>query len=665
MKPKLWIAALTAGLALAASVQAQAPTETKPAQAAAVTPPTTPAVATAAAPALTKADLDAWLDGYMPYALSSGDLAGAVVVVVKDGQVLTEKGYGYADLKSRKPVDPKATLFRPGSVSKLFTWTAVMQQVEAGKLNLDADVNTYLDFKIPPYEGQPVTLRQLMTHTAGFAETVKHLFPDNTQKLLPLDKMMSRWVPNRIFPPGEVPAYSNYGASLAGYIVQRVSGEPFDQYVAHHIFAPLGMQHSSFSQPLSPALLAGMASGYMTASDGKPHSYELVGPAPAGSLAATGDDMSRFMIAHLNDGAYEGGRILQAQTAQMMHAPQRQYVPPLNGMALGFYHEDRNGHVVIGHGGDTVVFHSDLHLLPADHVGLFISMNSRGKGGAAQEVRQNLFTGFMERYFPGPERHPPTAETAKAHAALIAGRYWSSRRVDSGFLRVVNLLGQMTVAPRPDGTAVVSAFRDNAQAPLVWHEVAPFLWEDASGKHQMAAVMKDGKVVSLAEDDLGAILVFQPVPFAASAGWSLPLLGAMCAVFALMLVLWPVQVLVRRRYGQRFPLSATDALLYRTARLSAALDLAALGGFVTIAQASNTQIGIFDSPLDPWLRLLQLVCLLGVAGAGLSVWNALRVWTNKDRSWWAKLSVSSQTLALLAFVWFVISLQLVTPSLNY
>ena len=99
--------------------------------------------------ALTATDVNAWLDGFLPYALGRGDIPGAVVVVVKDGQVVTQRGYGFADVAKGRRVDPSTTLFRPGSISKLFTWTAVMQQVEQGKLNLDADVNQYLDFKIP------------------------------------------------------------------------------------------------------------------------------------------------------------------------------------------------------------------------------------------------------------------------------------------------------------------------------------------------------------------------------------------------------------------------------------------------------------------------------------------------------------------------------------
>src|SRR5688572_4550566 len=176
------------------------------------------------APELTRADAETWLDGFMPYALGSADIAGAVVVIVKDGQVLLQKGYGYADVAARKPVDPELTLFRPGSVSKLFTWTAVMQLVEQGKLDLDADVNTYLDFKVPPRDGQPVTLRNFLTHTPGFEEQLKGLMFADPASITPLRESLARWVPTRIFAAGSTPAYSNYATALAGHIVERVSG---------------------------------------------------------------------------------------------------------------------------------------------------------------------------------------------------------------------------------------------------------------------------------------------------------------------------------------------------------------------------------------------------------------------------------------------------------
>ena len=242
--------------------------------------------------------MDVWLDGFLPYALRTADIPGAVVTVVKDGQILTARGFGYADREKRTPVDPERTLFRPGSVSKLVTWTAAMQLVEQGKLDLDRDVNTYLDFKIPEYDGKPVTLRQLMTHTAGFEEAVKDIIFTDPAHLLPLGDYLKRWTPKRVFEPGTTPAYSNWATALTGYLVERVSGESFDDYCDKHIFAPLGMTNSTMRQPLPAALAGQMASGYKPGQEaGK---FEIVGPAPAGSLSSTGTDMAKFMIAYLD-----------------------------------------------------------------------------------------------------------------------------------------------------------------------------------------------------------------------------------------------------------------------------------------------------------------------------------------------------------------------------
>ena len=199
-----------------AHAQGPAPAKTPPAKNAApsATPVPAPAAMPAAEPAnaspqLTRADVEAWLDGFMPMSLKTSDIAGAVVVVVKDGAILVQKGYGYSDVEKRTPVDPERTLFRPGSVSKLFTWTAVMQLVEQGKLDLDADINQYLDFKIPARDGKPITLRNIMTHTSGFEEQAKGLIAREQDGVPELGAYLKEWTPDRIFAPGETPAYSN------------------------------------------------------------------------------------------------------------------------------------------------------------------------------------------------------------------------------------------------------------------------------------------------------------------------------------------------------------------------------------------------------------------------------------------------------------------------
>src|SRR5690242_5295879 len=219
--------------AASAQVPSIAPPQVTPPAGAPEVGTKTPEVPPQQSHALTKVDVEAWLDGFMPSSLQRNDVAGAVVVVVSDNQVLLAKGYGYADVAAKKPVDPKTTLFRAGSVSKLYTWTAVMQLVEQGKIDLDADVNNYLDFKIPERDGKPVTMRNIMQHTAGFEEQAKDIMSADPNAPT-FEALLKRWIPHRVFAAGTTPAYSNYGASLAGYIVQRISGEPFNAYIEKH-----------------------------------------------------------------------------------------------------------------------------------------------------------------------------------------------------------------------------------------------------------------------------------------------------------------------------------------------------------------------------------------------------------------------------------------------
>src|SRR6516225_2107801 len=428
---------------------------------------------------MTEADVGAFLDGFMPMQLERENIAGAVVLVVKDGRVLFAKGYGYSDVDKKTPVTVDATLFRPGSISKLFTWTAVMQLVEQGKLDLDKDINAYLDFKIPATEPQPITLRHILTHRPGFEEQIKDLFGKEGAPFATLKDHLMEHMPERIFPAGTTPAYSNYGASLAGYIVERVSGRAFNDYAAERIFRPLGMTRSTFVQPLPADLKPLMSSGY-TEGSGKAKPFELIEEAPAGGLSATAADLSRFMLAHLQDGMLDNVRILRPETARQMHARQSGLSPSLNGMCLGFYEESRNGLRIIGHGGDTVYFHSDMHLIPEAGIGFFVSYNSRGKGELSP--RTALWNHFLDRYFPFT---PPAADRpagAAADAKTVAGRYFSSRRSQTNFLRVSYLQDELMVAPESNGDIKVDALKDFSGQVKKWQEISPLVYRAVNGQ---------------------------------------------------------------------------------------------------------------------------------------------------------------------------------------
>ncbi|MDQ8756600.1 serine hydrolase domain-containing protein [Sphingosinicella sp. LHD-64] len=647
---------------LAAVAQQPNPLAPAPTRPTAETPATSaPTPAAAGQPQLTPQDVNAWLDGFIPYALASGDIAGGVVVIVHNGQVIAQRGYGFADVARRTPVDPARTLFRPGSVSKLFTWTAVMQQVEQGRLDLDADVNRYLDFEIPPYEGRPITLRNIMTHTAGFEEAIKGLISTRDSGASPYEDLLKEWIPHRVFASGTTPAYSNYATSLAGYIVQRVSGEPFDTYVERHIFAPLGMANSTFRQPLPPRLRPMMATGYQLAS-GEPVGFEHVGARPAGSLSATGADMARFMIAHLNGGQ----PLLRPETARLMHTTAARGVGPLNRMMLGFYETDINGHQGIGHGGDTIGFHSDLQLFPDDDVGIFVSFNSGGREGAVHGLRSAIVEEFADRYFPAPaDTRRVDAATARQHAELLAGTWTNSRGAFTSFMNILDLFGQVKTSVDAEGRPVVPFLNGLNGQPRTWVEVQPFVWRDLNSHERLAAQVENGRVVRFSVDTIAPFMVFDRTPWYLSSAWLVPALLVSLAILFLTALFWPVRALVRRRFGATLALEKRDLTSYRLVRGAAWLILLVLIGW---AVTLITMMGDFNnlSPgFDPIIYVLQSLSFVAfLGGLAVMLWDAWLIWRG-NRGWKAKVWSLALVFAAFIIVWIGFAFNLLSLGANY
>ena len=607
---------------------------------------------------LTAADADAWLDGYLPYVLAQADIAGAVVVIVKDGQVLTQRGYGYADVAARQRVDPATTLFRPGSISKLFTWTAIMQLVEQRKIDLDVDVNRYLDFTIPPFAGKPITMRNMMTHTPGFEAALKHLIVFEGQSPVPaLGDALKQRLPKRVFAPGTTGAYSNYAVGLAGYIVERVSGMPFEDYIDRKVFAPLGMTHATFRQPLPAALAPFMSKGYARAS-ADPEPYEFVTLPPAGSLAVSAADMAKFMIAHLDQGA----GLMQPATAQLMHDPAHIAVAGVDRMALGFHEQRINGLGAIGHAGDAINFHSDLWLFPAQQVGMFISMNSAGTGRATHEIRLALFQQFGERYFPEASAAPLVElSTAKEHAKMLTGSYIASGGSFSNFVDVGNFIGQTKIGLDNDGRPFIPSLPSLAGAPRLWIEVAPFQWRDAQGPERLAALVENGRVVRWGIDDDAPTDVYNRAPWYRDAAWLKPLCLIALIVVALTALSWPAAALARRRYGAANPLSGADLLSYRLLRGFSWLTLIALAGWLSLLELRTI---VMDN-IDGRVWLLEIAGTLG--GFGLlaaALWNLWRV-GSRPRGPVAAIWSGVQALAAAAVLDVMLTFHLISFGTNF
>lgn len=610
-----------------ASAPASMPAARDPVPAADAPPPTeTPAAKPVAATVehpLEARDLETFFDGLIPPQLLIQDVAGATVCVVKDGEVLLSKGYGYADFKAGKPVSAEDTLFRPGSISKTFVATAIMQLVEAGQLNLDRDVNDYLDFRLPARKfPQFLTLRQLLTHTAGFEESVGELFLAPDDKLVSLRDYVTRNTPPQLFSPGTVTAYSNYGMALAGYVVEHVSGQPFADYVTTHVFGPLGMTHSTFAQPPPEPLAGNLSLGYHKAGDEAAIPFERIPAVPAGGLSTTAGDMGRFMRMLLNGGTLDGKQILAPESVKAIFDRQHVAHTSLNAMGLVFYGSTEGERFITGHAGDTVAFHSDMFLLPASRTGVFLSLNSQ----SSDRIRAIVRRAFLDRYFPPPPPPAPgpVTDTVKTDAHAAAGRYQSSRRIESSFLKVGDLLNQTSILARPDGSLTTSA-KDLRGHLVQWDPVAgqPLVYREHEGPRLIAFQRDaDKKINTLYVDFPG--LELQRVPWYENAFLVAPLIIGSLVVILLTALLWPIAGLVRRRYARPAVEGWTARTFFVLTRVVCVIDALAIIGWLALLGAFNDDLALLNGHHLLWqLPSLYILGRVGAAGGILALVGAL------------------------------------------
>ncbi len=580
-----------------------------------------------------RVELEGFIDGLITAQLRDRHVAGATVAVVKDGALFFAKGYGYADVSRRTPVDPAVTMFRVGSVSKLFTWTAVMQLVERGKLDLNRDINEYLDFKIPATFPEPITLTNVMTHAPGLEDDLRDLFTEDPAHITPMAKWLPAHLPKRVRPPGTFSSYSNWATATAGYIVERVSGMPFDDYVEQNIFQPLGMTRTTFRQPLPAALAPGMSVGYRYENGRfEAKKYEIAtGAWPAGSVAATATDMARFMIAHLANGAGPGGqRILAESTAVKMHGRVFGHDPRIPGFAYGFYEQSSHGLRIIGHGGDTQWFHSNLALIPSENVGVFVSFNT-DRGGALTEPFTDA---FLDHYYPTPE--PWIASTATPEQLRrFAGQYLGNRMNYSTFLKALSLPGAASITVADSGALLANL----GGSPIRLVPVDSLLFRDENGDVRVAfRADSEGRIThAFVSDDPTSALV--KMTGAGAPRFHLFILGLGVAVFALTIIAAVIRVFTRRGVAR---------LPDRTILVAMALAF-----LLTAVAATMVKVNV-TSLLHNELGGVKIVLLFPVIGAVLAVVALVamvRQWRSGAGTLLARARYTFVVLVAVAVVW--------------
>jgi len=600
-----------------------------------------PAPSVPATPPAEAAMLEPFIDGVMKAEMDHGKIPGGVISIVKDGKLLFAKGYGFSDIERGVAVDPEKHLFRIASTTKLFTWTAVMQLVEQGKLDLDTDINTYLrTFKIPATYKQPITLRHLMTHTAGFEEGgIGYGITTDLKHAPSIARKLAMHIPARVRPPGEMPSYSNYGAALAGLIIEQVSGIPYEDYVEQRIFAPLGMRYATVHEPVPAALASYKVVGYAREGGGfvrKPATYEG-GFRPAGSGSVSALDMTHFMLAALQGGQYEGKSILTPASMQRMQSQNFMLDPRLPAIGLGYYGQNIGGERAWAHGGADPLFNTEMYLFPDRQLGIFISFS----GGQGDLAAENLAKALIARLYPKPQMAPKVAATGPLEK--YAGSYEFTRRNHSDIDKFYGLLSQLSVSVSGNRLSMGSGEDEVQLTPI-----APDLFQEVGGTRQIAFRTNTAGEVTHMFLDFLSFAPLERVPFFDSAGFWYPVLGLSLALF--------VSVILGLFYRVRL-IAAMTRPERRAVWLSAAvaiwgtLSVLALG-FLLVATDLIERLS--RVPTSWTVALAMPILFIGLTVVFLltllKAW-AGRYWNLRGRLYHTAVGVAAISLTLFFFKW--------------
>jgi CubicO group peptidase (beta-lactamase class C family) len=564
--------------------------------------------------------LRSFLDGVITAKMHDQHVAGATVAVVHDGKLLFSKGYGFSDVATQTPVFPDSTLFRVGSVSKLFVWTSVMQLAAQGKLDLQADVNQYLkDFQIPATFEKPITLAHLLTHTPGFEDIVLNLFARDSAALKPLGEILKKEMPGRVREPGTFASYSNHGTALAAHIVELVSGLSFHEYVEKNIFGPLNLTRTTFRQPVPKKFPAHAATGYVYR-DGRyvAQAFEYVPLYAAGSVSSTATDMATFMMALLQ----HQSAILDSATHARMMQPLHRHHPAVNPMRHGLMDLSQNGQEIIGHGGDTFWFHSLFMLMPRHQLGLFISLNSENGGKVYGEVAEE----FVDYFFPDTTLAKPI-DMPLDQLQRFAGTYVANRHPHRDLTKISSLFGMVKVS-----------VADSARLRVIANDEVTFyvpidstVFREEGSSDVIAFSTTDGQHLFI-----GGLPIFV---LDRASGWSSPdtqmPLAILVLIIAIVVILfWPLAYLTRTGYQA---LQRQRLLLPSSTKVIAWLNYAFLLAFViglanSVADASGIVFGVPGG-----LKVALLFPLLAITTTILMIFACTRLVANSRYLVWSRI----------------------------
>jgi CubicO group peptidase (beta-lactamase class C family) len=602
------------------------------------------------------AELEAFVDGVVLQAMAHDHIAGVAVSVVQGGQVVLKKGYGFAG--PNRPVDPDATLFRLGSISKTFTWIALMKESEAGRIRPATPINLYLPESLQVKDQgfkQPILVRDLMNHDAGFADrTLGQLFEQDPRRVRPLALYLRQERPRRVREPGVLPSYSNYGAALAGEAVAWVNGRPFPDIVEAEITRPLQMAHTTFREPYPPradlpapmpaAQAAQVSTAYRwAAGDFQPQGFEYVSQiAPAGAASSTAGDMARYMLMILGGGQLDGVSVYGADTARGFRTASKVAAPGVNGLDDGFLEFTLPaGLRGQGHGGDTLWFHSGMVTVPDLNLGVFVTTNTSTGSALADSLPGKIVGRFYAWPDPPAPRTPPPGQALER--GVYDGTYLTTRRPYNGLEQFVfRLLGQARIRVAGDGRLLIAA----ADGVHAWVPTATSgVFARVDGPQTSAFRIENGRAVRwyapsgvVAYDRVGLLR-------------QTPTLALAAVLTALASIATVVGLFTRdRREFRQTPMQARAGQVQTAIAVLWLVAMVLFGVFAV--QAGDLGYVMYAWP-TPFLLIGSACALVAAILSGLTVLMAPAVWRGGRRvdSWngWRKLRFSLSTLIFAGF----------------
>jgi CubicO group peptidase (beta-lactamase class C family) len=625
----------------------------------------------AAGQALPPAELEAYVDGLVKDAMDREHIAGVTVAIVQNGQVVLKKGYGAASLSPARKVDPDTTLFRLGSISKTFTWIALMREVEAGRVRINAPVNLYLPESLQVrdqgYRTQ-VSVLNLMDHSAGFEDrALGHLMERNPGRERSLADYLRQERPRRVHAPGQMSSYSNYGAGLAGEAVTYVTGRPFERLLEDEIFTPLRLNHTTFREirpaarglpgPMPDALARDMADGYRWTPAGfAKRPYEFIGHlAPAGAASSTAADMARYMLALLNGGSLEGATIFGPKAAEAFRTPIRRTPQGINGWRHGFMeYALPGGHQGYGHDGATLSFMSSMVLAPDLNLGMFISANT--ETGAALTSR--FGKQVVQQFYAAPQDFPRPGDPALAPLrGLYEGHYLGTRRAYGGLEAAIGrAMAGLDVQVTDDGRLVTRA-GDQVRAWVPEGEAGAGRFVSTTGPERLVFDMSGGRA--------SRILVGSNTQvFERSGAWDRPellLMGAIATAVAAAATLAGIFLRNRREFRE----TSIQGRASLVQNIQAVLWLTAFGLFaIWVSKTGDVANVMYGWPGVS--LLIASACMIVAAILTLLTAAILPgVWRGGRRvdSWtaWRKAGYAATTLIYMGFSGLLLVWGALTP----